>query len=289
MEQRTKEWHELRRTKIGSSDAPCIMGVGFKTPFQVWKEKVFGERQDDSWSDKPFQLPEYKAHMQYGIDKEDEVRNLFGQKRKVKFEPSVIISKRNPFMMASFDGVCGSDYIEIKCPGEEDHDIACGREIPVKYLPQLHHQMEVADVRSMTYLSYYKGDLREVELEIDEEYVKILIAREKAFWDLVMSATPPEMTDRDRVCKDNDPMWVEKWNKAKDVAFQIKTLESILENEKEELIRMAEGRSVEGMLGKLTRYYEKGRVNYKAVPELIGVNLDAYRKDPTEKWKLTFA
>ena len=34
------EWREFRKRKIGASDAPSVMGVGFLTPLQLWRIKV---------------------------------------------------------------------------------------------------------------------------------------------------------------------------------------------------------------------------------------------------------
>ena len=277
MEQRSAEWHNLRKTKIGASDAPSIMGVGFRTPLQVWEEKVLGREANRS------------SAMQFGIYNEGVVRDLYNQKTGYKFEPSVIISRRNPFMMASFDGACGADFIEIKCAGEEDHETAKSGKIPEKYFPQLQHQMEVADVNGMTYLSWHKGDLVKVDVDIDSEYIQLLIAKEKEFWELIMSFTPPAMTAKDKICKDADPEFMARWLRAKEINLKVKELEKILDDEKKALINMADGRSVEGILGKLTKYIEKGRINYEAIPELIGVNLDNFRKDPSERWKITFA
>ena len=41
LEQNTEEGFEFRKTKIGSSDAPIIMGESpWKTPQQLWEEKM---------------------------------------------------------------------------------------------------------------------------------------------------------------------------------------------------------------------------------------------------------
>ena len=36
----------------------------------------------------------------------------------------------------------------------------------------------------------------------------------------------------------------------------------------------------------LKHWYEKGRIDYEAIPELKNVNLDAYRKSPIKKSRL---
>ena len=40
LQQGTQEWLDWRKERIGASDTPCIMGVGFKTPFQLWQVKT---------------------------------------------------------------------------------------------------------------------------------------------------------------------------------------------------------------------------------------------------------
>ncbi len=39
--QHSNEWLELRKNKIGASDAPIIMKVSpWKTPYRLWEEKL---------------------------------------------------------------------------------------------------------------------------------------------------------------------------------------------------------------------------------------------------------
>ena len=40
IEQDSPEWHELRNCSIGASDCPSIMGVGYDTPKNLWKQKL---------------------------------------------------------------------------------------------------------------------------------------------------------------------------------------------------------------------------------------------------------
>ena len=41
--QQSEEWLEFRRSRIGASDAPIIMGVSpWKTHYKLWVEKIQG-------------------------------------------------------------------------------------------------------------------------------------------------------------------------------------------------------------------------------------------------------
>jgi predicted phage-related endonuclease len=232
--------------------------------------------------------------MQYGIDNEAIVRQLWSEKTGMDFQPDVSISKSHTFMMASLDGLCGTHVLEIKCAGEEDHDIAISGKIPKKYFPQVQHQMSVYGVDSMTYLSAHKirddkWDLRAVQVGYDHDYVNDMIPKEKAFWEKVIYMDPPEMTALDKVCKDTDPEWVPHWLKAKSYKEQMDYFKDMYDEEKSILVKMANGRSVEGQLGKFTRSLRKGNVDYSKIPELQGVDLNPYRKEPIEAWTATFA
>ena len=37
----------------------------------------------------------------------------------------------------------------------------------------------------------------------------------------------------------------------------------------------------------MLKYFDKGRVNYSKIPELEGVDLEAYRGMPIEKWRIS--
>jgi len=54
-----------------------------------------------------------------------------------------------------------------------------------------------------------------------------------------------------------------------------------------DLIEMAQGSNCRGGGIKLSKVVSKGTIDYKAIPELAGVDLEKYRKKPTECWKIT--
>ena len=131
MIQGTPEWLEFRKTKIEASDAPCIMGVGFNTPYQLWNIKRGDiEVKDNMW-------------MKRGRELEQSARKGFEIRTGLRMFPETLIGKKHDWMLASMDGITMEHdaAVEIKCPGKYDHNLAQKGTIPLKYIPQLQHQI----------------------------------------------------------------------------------------------------------------------------------------------------
>jgi len=76
--QQTPQWHEMRKSMIGASDAPVIMGVSpWKTQHQLWLEKLGLYKQESGW------------HMQRGLELEEGARNLFREITGIRILPDV--------------------------------------------------------------------------------------------------------------------------------------------------------------------------------------------------------
>lgn len=279
IEQGSPEWHKLRREKIGASDAPVIMNSpgAYKTRLQLWEEKVWDKKQGENFA------------MSQGREWEPRLRDWASKKLGMEFKPEVHVHNHLAWMMASYDGVYRQNLLEIKRVDEEKHEMAKAGKIPPVYFYQLQHQMEVFDVDFMFYLSSHKDDIVLIETKADDLAIREMLDAEQNFHCLMKGNEPPEACERDKVAKDGDPNWVKHWNRAKAYKAERDRLDSLYETEKEILIGMADGKSVDDSLGKLTRYIKKGGVDYKAIPELRGVNLESYRKDPSVEYKISFA
>ena len=146
--QNTPEWEEMRKNKIGGSDAPVIMEVSpYKTPYELWEEKL---------DLRPSATPTY--NMARGHILEDPARLEAEKMAGFLFFPQVKFHPTIPWMMASCDGIDPEEkhLVEIKSPGKEDHEIALSGQIPDKYFPQLQHQLEVCQLEMGYYFSFYE-------------------------------------------------------------------------------------------------------------------------------------
>ncbi len=275
--QGTKEWLEFRKNKIGSSDASIVMGVSpWKTKYKLWEEKV---GLDSSCF---LSFP-----MKRGIQLEEKARLNFEQMTGLFVLPDVIVHPKIEWMIASLDGIDveKKHFVEIKCPGKKDHELAKKGKIPTKYYPQLQHQLEVCHLEMGYYFSFDGQEGTLLEIRRDDNYIKKMVSEEGEFWDCIQNFIPPKMTDRDfepRI----DTDWIrtaEEWLSTNQKLADLKNREEEL---KDRLISLSQKKSSIGGGIKLTRIMKKGSVDYSKIPELKKVNLESFRKQPIEYWKV---
>lgn len=176
--QGTKEWLELRRTKITATDCAAILGKSrYKSPHMVWREKMGKSVNVDNEA------------MKRGRDLEPEAREYFNKKFELNCVPVVALSDENPWQMASLDGWDADKKVilEIKCPGESTFRAAQGGELQEEYMWQCMHQLAVCPEAIHNCLCYYfKGSegVETVEMTIDrsESVIGVLNAAERAFF-----------------------------------------------------------------------------------------------------------
>lgn len=279
MQQRTPEWHEWRRNHIGASDSPVIMGVSpWKDVKQLYIEKTNCLEIPDSSN----------SAMQRGIDLEPHCLSIFEAETGYLMNPKVLVHPRITFMAASLDGLeldhkCA---VEIKCVGKKDHLLAVDGQIPDKYIPQLQHQIEVAGLDKIYYMSYANdNDYKILEVYKDVEYTQKMLQKEAEFWKCVVERTPPEFT-KSGFTEIKDEKWkflMEKYKKL--LSYKLGNDEDI-EETKAQLIEMANFSPAQGFGLQLSKVITKGRVDYSNVPELKGVDLEKYRKPDTESWRI---
>ena len=269
LQQQSFEWYEYRKNHIGASDAPVILNVSpWKTPYQLWLEKV-----------SPVKMEEKTEAMQRGLALEEPARKCFEAKTKIVMFPTVLESKKHPFMCASLDGINleGDSILEIKCPNRQDHQMALNGKVPEKYIPQLQHQMFVAEVEKAYYFSFDGNDGKIVMVDRDERYIYDLIQKEREFWAFVENFTPPEMNERDYQER-TDAMWaqkVEQWLQNKASLDEFEKRDKELRND---LILLAGNRNTKGAGVSLCKNIRRGNVDYSMIPELQAINLDQYRE-----------
>src|ERR1700731_1843196 len=174
IKQNTPEWLEMRKNKVGASDAPAIMGVSpYKTAFQLWEEKMSTT------------MPTQNYVMKRGHDLERIARVELEIELEMPLIPSIKLSTKRSWMMASLDAMSLDERViaEIKCPGAEDHNLALLGQVPEKYFPQLQHQLEVCDLEMVYYYSFdgEKGKLLKVYR--DDKYIKTLLKQEEKFYE----------------------------------------------------------------------------------------------------------
>jgi len=275
--QNTHEWYAYRRKKIGASDASIILEVSpWKTPYQLWLEKTGNSTSPTT--------PQQKR----GLEMEESARQSFERMTGMIMFPKVMEHPTLNWMMASLDGIDmdSTAIVEIKCPGQVDHAIAKQGKIPEKYVPQLQHQLAVTGLEMAYYFSFDGNDGVIVEVEKDEQFISKMIDLEQVFWNCLVTLSPPPMNKRDIIERD-DQEWVAVSNKWRAIKQQLELLENEEKSLRNTLIQMANNHSTIGGGIRLTRSTRRGSVQYAQIPEIRGIDLEKYRKKPTEIWRLT--
>lgn len=185
-----KQWLAGRQNGIGGSDAAAAVGVSpWKSRYQLWLEKTSDEPHDS----------EPTEAMLWGTRMEPLIRERYCELtgREVLVPSKSIKHADHDWMLASLDGVTDDDRIfEAKTSriaegwGDSGSD-----EIPEHYSLQVQHYMAVtgADLADVAVL-IGSSDFRILTVPADPELQTLLIEREREFWSLVESKTPPEPT-----------------------------------------------------------------------------------------------
>jgi putative phage-type endonuclease len=177
-------WLNWRSKGIGASDSTIIAGVSpWMTREDLWAKKIGQKKADETsnWAiDRGNKLePIARAHYELMVGFES--------------QPILCEHREYPFIRASLDGYNHSRKIvlEIKCPGRVDHDKALRGKIPLKYYPQVQHQLFVTNALLAHYFSFDGKNGVIVEIFPDLEYISWLLNEIKIFWDCINKKIPP--------------------------------------------------------------------------------------------------
>lgn len=277
LQQGSREWLELRRTKIGASDAPIIMGVSpWMTAYQLWEYKV-GLRAPQEETDS----------MRRGRSMEDVARRRFEEEMGIIVFPAVLFHRDHDWMMASLDGIDieHKTIVEIKCPGKKDQEEAMEGRVPKKYYPQLQHQMAVCGVDNVIYYSYAEDSTTAILVKRNEEYIDKLIYMEYQFWNRVVTLEAPDITEKDYTIIESD-----EWKSAAEAWKIANAALKVAQKEEEDLrrylISMSKDCNAKGAGITLSRSMRKGNVNYKSIPVLNDIDLELYRNPPSVVFRI---
>ncbi len=275
LEQGSEQWKKLRYSKIGCSDLSVIMGINlWKTPYQLWREKIMQIDTPDNEDMKRGREGEAAALKNWNTD-------IVVDDQEFHYKPIVAISDAHDWLMGSFDGWNGCYPLEIKCPRKHHESI------PDYYIPQLQGLMAVSGAEIAYFFSWCNGIGRCIDISKDQAYIDEMLVKAKEFYDRLINFDPPPMGPKDFLDKDEDLGWktlAEKFIIAKHKRIEAEIEEGLL---KRTLIEHAEGHSTKGCGVRVTKVITKGRIDYDAIPELKGLDLEKYRGETKEIWRVT--
>lgn len=185
-----ENWLQQRRSGIGGSDCPVVLGLSpHKSPYRLYMEKrgeIPGDQPDN-------------ASMLWGRVLEPVIREQYVERtgRTVSFDMPIIKNEKFPFMLATVDGLTTDGRVlEIKTArggsewGEEGTD-----QIPENYLLQTQHYMAVTGLHVTDVAVLIGGsDFRIYEVPANYELQEMIIEAEAEFWESVTTGRPPAIT-----------------------------------------------------------------------------------------------
>jgi putative phage-type endonuclease len=274
LQQGTPDWLEFRKTKIGASEAASILGIGFKSPYELWQEKL------------GLSETVVNAAMRRGVENEPLAIAAFTMEEGVLVKPAVYVHPKYEWMSASLDGI-SSDLkvaVEVKCPGRIDHEIASNKKVPPKYIPQLQHQMEVMGLDEMFYLSYQPESTYCFKVYRDQKFIDNMIEKEYEFYECVQKLTAPfSENDHKRISNEE---WIHASSQHTLSRDRRKRFEEEEEFWKNQLIQLSGQSNAMGNGIKLSKTVRKGSIDYSKIPELAQVDLEKYRGKSVEFWSV---
>lgn len=273
MEQNSNSWLEWRRQGLGASDAPIVMGISpWTTPFQLWEQKMGFKQSQENFATRR------------GHDLEPKARAMFELESDASFEPKLAVHKDYTWLRASLDGYNEkyNQVLEIKCPGSEDHKRALEGKVPEKYWPQLQHQLLVTGAESVIYYSFDGKSGVKICVEPDIFYIEKLFKSLENFWkNHVLAKSPPPLTEKDSVILEDKDL-IGLAGAYAEFDDEIKDIKKKMEKIKKQILeKISHPKAKVGRLS-IVRTARSGPIDYDNVPELKNIDLEKYRKEPTE-------
>lgn len=296
--QGSQEWLDVRRSHIGASDMPIIMGDSpYKTAHQLWREKVgLDTPQQDTYI------------LAKGKRLEPLARVEFERMTGIEVTPAVFFDNASDYWMASLDGISGDGkyIVELKYASKQDHEGCKKGKIPKRYYAQLQTQLEVLRLYMAYYFSFYEYTVIEdgekvlkyegviVEVQRDDLYIAQMRSAAEEFKRCMDQMIPPAMTEKEkqktRCIEVVDEFWEKKCEQVLKVKKQIKELEEQVKEIEEWIRQKYGGSNVLGTHFRLSKSLIKGRLDYDKAFEHYGIDieeLEQFRKPDTESWRIT--
>jgi len=278
MEQGSKEWLDLRKSKIGSSDIPVIMGISpWKTAYKLWLEKTNRIKEGEA-----------TFFMKRGKEEEEMVRSMYTGMTSIDVIPSIKFHKEVDWAMASLDGLTlnGEHLVEIKVVSKGSYESIKRKGIPDYYLAQMQWQLLVSDAATADFFAYCADDGRTVLLKVvpDLEFQKEMLEKASEFYDCLINDYPPPISEKDYVLVDSEEMISasKEYRKVKEEQKSLDEKEKII---KQQLIDLTDEGNVFCPKGgiKISTIHKDGAVDLKPLCLKFAISeevLNSFRKKP---------
>lgn len=237
------EWLELRRSGIGGSDMPSLLGICpyGGTPYGVWQAKVYGAADKEPTPD-----------MQRGNFLEPIIRDLYRQETGFEVQtPDLQRHLLETWAIANLDGLVipgpdenglprPSGILEIKAPRARKFYALEDEGVPANYQVQMQHYMGVTGLKWADFCAWNADAFRLliVRIERDDALISLMWDIARDFWTKhVQTGIPPAAGGakvihlpplEPQLCVMDYPEWTEAadtWREAKTIFTEAEAYE----------------------------------------------------------------
>lgn len=275
--QGSPEWHAHRLAHRNASETPAVLGLSpYTTPFQLWQQRTGRATVETTGA------------MAHGTATEPQARAMYEALTGNVMQPLVLVDGE---YSASLDGItlAGDVIVEIKCPRSRTSSLlqeARAGRVPVHVYWQVQHQLMVSGAR-IGHLYVFDGKTGIlIEQAAEPECWGTIRQGWDAFMAHVRADTPPPLSERDTVVR-SDPEWETAAREYVALKSAAEAVAGELEAARQRLVALTTHTSEQGFGVTVSRYLKVGSVDYKKVPELVGVDLEAYRGAAKEEVRVT--
>jgi len=299
LKQRTPEWRRWRNRGVTASDAAVVLGQSpYKTIWRLWAEKR-GLVKEPDLDDNP--------HVQRGLAFEDAARQQFEEKHETLLLPVCGESEEHPVIRASFDGLTDEGCpVELKCPAEKNFAEIAKKGVEAEvfqlYLPQLQHQLYVAEADKGWLAFYFNGRLKEFEVGRDQAMIDRIVQKSMDFWEMVEKGKEPKLDpERDLFIPRGELAgeWTWKAAQYRDLAETIETYRQRLKEleavagELEQWFIDQLGEHAQGEYAgiRVRKWLQRGSIDHRKalkelLPDLKDEDLERFRRKASERSKV---
>jgi hypothetical protein len=164
--------------------------------------------------------------------------------------------------------------------------MALAGEIPEYYVSQVQHQIEVVKPKQAFYFCFNGTSGIVIEVKPNKSYIDELLQKEAEFYKCMIDLSPPEATLKDYQQR-TDEEWLECAEKYKSAKKCLSRCEEEVEGCRRRLIELSGGSNSMGGGISLSKGLRKGSIPYASIPEVKALDLEKYRKSPTEYWRVS--
>lgn len=289
LQQGTQEWLDWRKAVFTASDAPAMMGVSkYKSRNELIKEKATGQSKPVS--------AQMQAIFDEGHETEDLARPIIEAELGETLYNVVAVHDEQPHIAASFDGITMDDRIIFEHKvyrnskaSKERYDLAKDGKLLDMDMMQVQQQLLVSDAEKCLFVvsDGTSENMAIVEVKPDNDMQKSIIDGWAVFQEDLNNYHDAVQADTELQTMYQD--YAKAKAEADKLNEAVKVLDKQIKDRAKDITAETGANEIIGNGFTIAKIKRKGTIDYAKIPELNGVDLEAYRKKGSEYFKLTNA